>query len=283
MAARNQQVQRIILLLTIALTQCLVLAAKSAHAAEQIDQSNLPEWDGGWTHVNPTGEGQATMWQTFTPACTNLSAVEIDILTVSPGRGDDVLTVEITKNGDILASDDCSVEDGFDGLLRFEFPDAVPLVLEQLYELTVRDTGKTRFGWKYGSNTYERGSRYVFAQERPGTDWFFRTYSKVEPTATKYSGGTGEPNDPYQIATAEDLMLLGESSEDYDKHFLLTADIDLSAYTFTTATIAPDFNNTEPGLQGKAFTGSLDGNGHKITDLTIDAGLTGNDWLGLFG
>ena len=40
----------------------------------------------------------------------------------------------------------------------------------------------------------------------------------------KYSGGTGEPNDPYQIATAEDLMLLGDSPEDYDKHFALTTD-----------------------------------------------------------
>ena len=27
----------------------------------------------------------------------------------------------------------------------------------------------------------------------------------------QYGGGTGEPNDPYQIATAEDLILLGDS------------------------------------------------------------------------
>ena len=47
------------------------------------------------------------------------------------------------------------------------------------------------------------------------------------PVQAKYSGGTGEPNDPYQIATVEDLMLLGESTEDYDKHFIMTADIDL--------------------------------------------------------
>jgi hypothetical protein len=35
------------------------------------------------------------------------------------------------------------------------------------------------------------------------------------PAYAKYSGGPGEPNDPYQIATANDLMLLGESPEDY--------------------------------------------------------------------
>ena len=47
------------------------------------------------------------------------------------------------------------------------------------------------------------------------------------PAQAQYGGGTGEPNDPYQIATAEDLMLLGESPEDYDKHFILTTDTDL--------------------------------------------------------
>ncbi|HPC93862.1 MAG TPA: GLUG motif-containing protein [Sedimentisphaerales bacterium] len=259
-----------------------------APAAEQIDQSNLPEWAGGWTHVNPAGDGQAAMWQTFTPACTNLTAVEIDILTISPGRGDDVLTVEIAAAGVVLASAERSVEDGFDGLLRFEFPEAVPLVPEQLHELKVHDTGKGHFGWKYGSNTYEQGSRYVFAQERPGTDWFFRTYATVESAATKYSGGTGEPNDPYQIATAADLIALGETPEDYDKHFLLTADIDLDpnlpgGKIFDKAIIASDMNDVagESGnpFDGTPFTGVFDGNDHTISRLTI----TGGSYLGLFG
>ena len=45
--------------------------------------------------------------------------------------------------------------------------------------------------------------------------------------ASAYSGGSGTPEDPYQIATAEDLIMLGETPDDYDKHFVLTADIDL--------------------------------------------------------
>ncbi len=263
----------------------LILAlVPAAPAAEQIDQSNLPEWDGGWTHVNPTADSQAVMWQTFTPACTNLTAVEIDILTVNPGRGDDVLIVEIAAAGVILAAAERSVEDGFDGLLRFEFPEVVPLVPEQLYELTVRDTGKGQFGWKYGSNTYERGSRYVFAQQQLGSDWFFRTYAWVESPATKYSGGTGESNDPYQIATAADLIALGETPEDYDKHFILTADIDLDpnlpgGKVFDKAVIAPDTDAAKGGFQGSSFTGVLDGNGYKISHLTI----AGTDYLGLFG
>ena len=61
-----------------------------------------------------------------------------------------------------------------------------------------------------------------------GDETFFDiTPYVIVPTLTKYSGGTGEPNDPYQIATAEDLMLLGETPEDYHKHFILKANIDL--------------------------------------------------------
>ena len=100
----------------------------------------------------------------------------------------------------------------------------------------------------------------------------------------KYSGGTGEPNDPYQIATAADLMALGETPEDYDKHFILTADIDLDPNlpdrkVFGKAVIAPDSDSVKDGFQGTAFTGAFDGNDHSISDLTI----TGKDYLGLFG
>jgi hypothetical protein len=277
--ARISRFWEIIRLHTIAATLCFTLVGNIA-AAEQIDQSNLPQWAGGWTNINPNAEGRAVMWQTFTPAFSNLIAVDVDILTISPGKGNDTLTVEICKGENILASAERYVEDGFDGLLRFEFSEAVSLVPEQIYELMVRDTGALRFGWKYASNTYERGSRYVGAQERPGTDWLFQTYSDA-----KYSGGTGEPNKPYQIATADDLILLGGSPEDYDKHFVLTADIDLDpnlpgGKVFERAVIAPDTNDDVKDLfQGTPFAGVFDGNGHAISNLAI----SGRSYIGLFG
>ncbi|MHC4497892.1 MAG: GLUG motif-containing protein, partial [Planctomycetota bacterium] len=69
-----------------------------------------------------------------------------------------------------------------------------------------------------------------------------------------FSGGTGEPNDPYQVTT-----------------FILVNDIDLNpnlpgAGIFEQAVI-PD------------FYGTFDGNGHTILHLTI----TGESYLGLFG
>jgi len=100
------------------------------------------------------------------------------------------------------------------------------------------------------------------------------------PAYAKYGGGSGTAQDPYQIATAEDLMLLGDSPDDYGRHFVLTADIDLDPNlpgrkVFDKAVIAP----TPSWQGGTPFTGVFDGNGHTISNLAI----TGKDYLGLFG
>jgi hypothetical protein len=104
------------------------------------------------------------------------------------------------------------------------------------------------------------------------------------PAKAKYSGGTGEPSDPYQIAMVDDLIILGNSPEDYDKNFTMTADIDLAQLpprirVFGRALIAPDTDDTERNFQGTPYTGTFDGNGHIIWNLTI----SGKNYLGLFG
>ena len=106
----------------------------------------------------------------------------------------------------------------------------------------------------------------------------------VLPAYAKYSGGSGTAADPYQIATATDLIALGDEPNDYDKHFILTADIDLDPNLpgrklFDRAVIAPDTGTTKGDFQGTAFTGVFDGDGHTISHLTI----TGGNYLGLFG
>jgi len=96
-------------------------------------------------------------------------------------------------------------------------------------------------------------------------------------SASAYSGGTGEPNNPYQIATAADLLGLGADVDNYDKFFILTADINLASYDFNSAVIAP-------GNYYPAFTGSFDGACHKISNLTINVSEpTDYDTFGLFG
>jgi hypothetical protein len=101
--------------------------------------------------------------------------------------------------------------------------------------------------------------------------------------ALAYSGGTGEPNNPYQIATAANLIALGNEPNDYGRCFVLTVDIDLDpnlpgGKVFDRAVVAPDTGDSY-GFQGTKFTGRFDGRGHVIRNLHIQ----GKDYLGLFG
>jgi len=91
------------------------------------------------------------------------------------------------------------------------------------------------------------------------------------PAQAQYSGGSGTADDPYQIATAADLMLLGESPDDCHRHFILTADVDLDPSL-------PDRRIFEGAVIPK-FSGRFDGDGYRISHLTIE----GEENLGLFG
>jgi len=93
------------------------------------------------------------------------------------------------------------------------------------------------------------------------------------PVQAQYGGGSGEPNDPYLIYTAEQMNEIGLHEEDWDSHFKLMADIDLEAYTGT------DFNVIGI-LWDNPFTGVFDGNGKKI--LNFNYTYTSSD-KGLFG
>lgn len=99
------------------------------------------------------------------------------------------------------------------------------------------------------------------------------------PVHAQYSGGTGEPNNPYQIATVEDMLLIGSDPDLLDKHYILVADIDLDpnalgGQVFSQALIAHEIHYPFRG-----FTGSFDGNNHVIHNPVID----GSGDLGIFG
>jgi hypothetical protein len=96
--------------------------------------------------------------------------------------------------------------------------------------------------------------------------------------AFAYSGGNGEPNTPYQIADVNNLLQLAADINNYDKYFILTADIDLAGHNFNNSVIAP---TTYDG-HCVPFGGVFDGAGHKIRNLSIIAG-EGTCCLGLFG
>jgi len=90
----------------------------------------------------------------------------------------------------------------------------------------------------------------------------------------KYSGGTGEPNNPYRIADANDMNEIGLHDEDWGSHFILVNDIDLVEYTGT------QFNRIGTS-SSNAFTGVFDGNGLTISNFTYTS--NGTNGIGLFG
>jgi len=91
----------------------------------------------------------------------------------------------------------------------------------------------------------------------------------------EFAGGSGTPEDPYLIATADQLYNVRNH---LDKHFGQIADLDLSGYRSGSGW-API------GTSTNTFTGTFDGNGHTIKGLYIAQVGASNNYIpaGLFG
>ncbi len=103
--------------------------------------------------------------------------------------------------------------------------------------------------------------------------------SSAVPSLAKYSGGTGEPNNPYLIGTPEDLNSIGLDANDWDKHFKMIADInmaDINSNLFNMIGYWQVYDDpcNEP------FCGVFDGNGHTISNFTYS--LNKAEAIGLF-
>jgi hypothetical protein len=113
-------------------------------------------------------------------------------------------------------------------------------------------------------------------RDYPRLTWEGTPGKTIPEPNTEWLEGRGTAADPYRLGTLGQLIALSEAPFLWDKHFILTADIDLAPHLagrkiFDKAVIAP--NSSSP------FIGVLDGKGHTISHLTI----RGQSDLGLFG
>jgi hypothetical protein len=112
--------------------------------------------------------------------------------------------------------------------------------------------------------------------------WFFAALliGGLSSLCLGYSGGDGTSGNPYQIASKADLLALITDYTNYNKCFILTANIDLEGEIFETALFAIGCICPLP-----MFSGTFDGNGHVIFNLTINRTTSGygDKYLGLFG
>ena len=108
--------------------------------------------------------------------------------------------------------------------------------------------------------------------------------------AGTYSGGAGTAEDPYKIATAEDMQAIGADPNDWDKHFVLMADIDLGQYDGKDGrekfnVIGADYDCSDcdcvGGDSSSSFRGVFDGNNHTISNFSYE--VDAMDGVGLFG
>lgn len=90
-------------------------------------------------------------------------------------------------------------------------------------------------------------------------------------TTSSYGGGSGTPSDPYLICSTAQWLKLGATSSDWSKSFKLESNVDLGLVP--SGTFTPIGDATTP------FSGSLNGAGYSIQNLTVSSTLD----LGLFG
>ena len=110
-------------------------------------------------------------------------------------------------------------------------------------------------------------------QDYPRLAWQDKPGEPIAPTLSDFLDGAGTQEQPYLIYNAQQLNLIGRFSCGWDKHFKLTGDIDLAAYTGT------EFNII--GIRTSGFTGVFDGNGHTISNFTYTTDDPG--YIGFFG
>ena len=141
-------------------------------------------------------------------------------------------------------------------------------------------TARTFQGWGTCGNegvwTIDEGNDYprLWWENQPGEAIRVATLSDLLL-------GTGTQNDPFLIYTREELNMIGLFPCEWDKHFKLMADIDLSGFDGKDG--RPAFNTIWTS-SSSVFSGTFDGNGHAISHITIShMTIAGHDCVGLFG
>lgn len=109
----------------------------------------------------------------------------------------------------------------------------------------------------------------AFAQSDIGQAVTAAVQNIEEENDIAFAGGDGTAENPYQIATAKQLVAV---RNDLAAHYVLNNDIDLSGYS--------SWNPIGDAVY--SFSGSFDGNGHVIRNMTIEV-QTSDSYLGLFG
>ena len=108
------------------------------------------------------------------------------------------------------------------------------------------------------------------------------TFAQIPPSV-----GSGSENDPYQISTSSHLiwlsnLVMSDATTNYSvtngMYLVLINDINMTGQSFTPI---GGWSNATTDTSSRRFAGNFNGNGNKITNLTINK--PSNYYVGLFG
>ena len=96
--------------------------------------------------------------------------------------------------------------------------------------------------------------------------------------------GIGTPEYPYKVRVPNQLVAIGSNEDLLKRHYILIHDISfipdiIPLHVFDKAVIAPYDSQNDGQDRFPVFSGTFDGGGHNISNLTI----RGAGYLGLFG
>jgi len=135
-----------------------------------------------------------------------------------------------------------------------------------------------------GTNSFTMKNSTIF--EASGWDfqnvWYMNEYPALQGFYRDFSAGSGSNDDPYVISTAKEFLNLAGNPLYYDRHFLLSDDIDLAGYEFEGAVIA-GFDPWEDEFTELKFSGSFDGGGHVIRNVIIKSDALNKNYNSFFG
>lgn len=169
-------------------------------------------------------------------------------------------------------------------------------------------TGKTTTAMKTLSTFSNAGWDFVNETANGGSDsWslsagsypvFWRQLASP-PALPVFAGGNGSAATPYLVATANQLNGIGHNPRLMDKHFKLTADMDMDGVAFRMIGERPyHFSGTLNGddhvvgqlnltsntfYNGFGFIGSLKGSQAQIRNLTLKDATVHNEWAACLG
>jgi len=131
------------------------------------------------------------------------------------------------------------------------------------------ETTFTSAGWDFVGETVN-GTEEIWTIDE-GYDYPRLVWGSPLFPPGPYSGGSGTEAKPFRIATVIDWQDLIATEAHWDKHFVLTADLDLEGVALTP--IGTSFSNS--------FTGVVDGNDRRIRNA--DVNMPSSNYVGLFG